>query len=339
MANYTIPAGRNQGQAIEEADDRDLNYWITAKRKKLLDDPDNRYAAQDQAWIDAAVSLLDRRSNGESRPADDMPRQQQTRQEQAPRHAQQSQQIVKVGDGGLLKTAADAMRKVAELQGACHLVNSPAVGCGIPDGCAVAWSVTYLNVERDTYPIKGDANKVGVGKDALNMISMGMGVQWDPVLSRRLDDGSNPHYCRYIAVGKMRDSDGTWISIFDEKENDLRDGSQSAKDMTEKQLAQQRSNIWSLTVTKARNRAIRGRGVKCAYQRDELLKPFVSFKLVFTGESSDPEIRRMKARSMLESQSLLYGSPQPSVGLLPGSPPPPVTAYGETLEDPDGMEM
>lgn len=291
---------------VTELSDRDLDWWITnAKRDDMRS---------------AAVAEQARRNGGAAAPL------------VSSTHSV-SASIVKIGDGGLLKTVDDVIKKIAELQGSCHLVNAPAIGCGIPDGCAVAWSVVRVQ-ERDTYLIKGDTNKVGLGKDALNSIAIGMGVQWDPVLSRRLDDASNPHYCRYLAVGKMRDSDGTWITVFDEKENDLRDGSQQAKDMTEKQLAQQRANIWSLTITKARNRAIRGRGVKCAYQRDELAKPFVSLKLIFTGESSDPEIRRMKARAMLDSSSALYGGYAAQSALLP---PPPVNTTGCSLDDEDGL--
>lgn len=295
---------------VTELSDRDLAWWIEN--------------AKNNTMRDVATDELARRANGGARSVTSDP---------VPDRQAQTVQLVKVGDGGLLKTVDDVIKKIAELQGSCHLVNAPAIGCGIPDGCAVAWSVVRVQ-ERDTYKIKGDANKVGLGKDALNSIAIGMGVQWDPVLSRRLDDASNPHYCRYLAVGKMRDSDGTWITVFDEKENDLRDGSQQAKDMTENQLAQQRANIWSLTVTKARNRAIRGRGVKCAYQRNELAKPFVSLKLIFTGESSDPEIRRMKARAMLDSSSALYGGhAAPPVFLKP----PPVNTTGYSLDDEDGI--
>lgn len=320
-----IPGGQEKGVEICDAQTGSIDFWVKRIATGLTENPNKQYADKDRQWLAEAENELRRRSNGGAAAAPSP-----ATATRAPDHS-----IVRIGDGGLLKTAEAAMQKIAELQKSCHLVNSPAIGCGIPDGCAVAWSVTYLNVDRDTYPVKGEGNKVGIGKDALNLISIGMGVQWDPVLSRRLDDGSDPHYCRYLAVGKMRDSDGTWITIFDEKENDLRDGSQQAKDMTEKQLAMQRANIYSLTITKARNRAIRGRGVKCSYPKDELLKPFVAFKLVFTGESSDPEIRRMKARAMVESQSMLYG-PSPTTAAL--APPPPVahvTADGEVVDELD----
>jgi hypothetical protein len=43
---------------------------------------------------------------------------------------------------------------------------------------------------------------------------------------------------------------------------------------------------------------------------------------MFTGDSSDPEIRRMKAKAMLESESALYGRPiaTNSHQLLPAPP-------------------
>jgi hypothetical protein len=100
--------------------------------------------------------------------------------------------------------------------------------------------------------------------------------------------------------------------------------------MTDKQLEQQRQNIMSLTISKARNRAIRGRGVACAYQPEDLAKPFVSFRLMFTGDSSDPEIRRMKAREMLSGSNDCYGPAASTSHQLMPAPP-----VGSSMPDHD----
>lgn len=337
--SYTIP-GKNKGDprvSIEDAEDKDLNYWANRMQKDLDGDPNGPYAQKNRDTLAAIAEELERRGMGDGPPPSDRanvapaPRTEVVRQ--PPRTALATRE-----SAGILKTPEQAFAKMKELSEVCHMVNAPAAGCAIPDGCGIAWTMTFIDVARDTYPIPG-GTKRGIGKEGLNKISMGMGVTWDPERSKRLDDGRHPHYCRYLAVGKLRDADGTWIDIFDEKELDLRDGSAYVMSggskngpMSEQQLAQQRSNILSLAITKARNRAIRGRGVACAYEPKDLEKPFVSFRLMFTGDSTDPEIRRMKAKAMLDGDRALFGSLREPVGQLVGHAAPPI---GSTSTDYD----
>ena len=71
----------------------------------------------------------------------------------------------------------------------CHLV-SPAAACGaIPDGCAVAFSVVWIDQARDTYNVSG---KCGLSKHALLEIANAAGIAWDARASGRLDDGRDP---------------------------------------------------------------------------------------------------------------------------------------------------
>jgi len=94
----------------------------------------------------------------------------------------------------------------------------------IPPGHAIAPSLVMIG-DDDVYPVPGNKEKVCLGKTALNRVAAAAGVRWDPVLTRRLDDGSNPHYCHYRAVGVVTDVDGQERIFSEEKEVDLRDGS------------------------------------------------------------------------------------------------------------------
>ena len=333
-SGFVIPGGKEKDKPVEEATDSTLEYWARN--------------AREDGMKEACAAELERRGMSDGPPPSDRANAAPEAQKQVAPVARAQQivpspaALVKGESAGILRTPEQAFAKMAQLAGACHMVNAPAVGCGIPDGCGIAWTMTFIDVARDTYPIPG-GTKRGIGKEGLNKISMGMGVAWDPDRSRRLDDGRNPHYCRYLAVGKLRDADGTWIDIFDEKELDLRDGSAYVNSggskngpMSEQQLAQQRSNILSLAITKARNRAIRGRGVACAYEPKDLEKPFVSFRLMFTGDSTDPEIRRMKAKAMLDGERALYGAPRENIGQLVGHAAPPVGSTASEYDQETG---
>jgi hypothetical protein len=73
---------------------------------------------------------------------------------------------------------------------------------------------------------------------------------------------------------------------------------------------QQRANIHSLAETKAKLRAIRSAiGIPGAMTPERAALPFVVPTLVPDLDTSDPEIKRMVAASLLGSQAALYGPP------------------------------
>jgi hypothetical protein len=231
--------------------------------------------------------------------------------------------------------ATDALRHASQ---AAHLV-APAPVCGsLPEGCALALAAVQVDVDTETYAIPG-GNKLGLGKTALDKIAGAAGVSWVPDQSRRLDDGSDPHYCHYKAVGRVRDFDGTVRVIQGEVEIDARDGSAQG---SAKELAQVRKFILRHAESKAKNRAIRSLGVRTSYTEAELRKPFVVAKVQFTGESSDPEIRKMfaakTADAFLGSHAALYGG-RPEPALPPAEkpdgthPPPPVGSVAPSDTD------
>jgi len=213
----------------------------------------------------------------------------------------------------LLQEAAQSMNLVA-----------PATAVGqLPEGTAVALSAIQIDTRE---MIKGGevykvGDNYGLSKPALDKIAAAAGISWERD-SRRLDDGSDPRYVHYRAVGTYVHFDGSRRTIIGEKELDLRDGSDTVdrifadartRESGTKQLRDMRSFILGHAETKARLRAIRSLGIKTSYPMEDLRKPFVVARLMFTGYSDDPVIRRENAaairQSLLGGMQALYGPP------------------------------
>jgi len=220
--------------------------------------------------------------------------------------------------------------KWAAQSGEANLV-APAPSVGVlPEGCAVSFSRVWAG--SDCYSTGG--GRFGLGKTTLNKIASAAGVSWDPIASGRLDDGSHPHYCRWRAVGSYVAFDGTRQVIVAEKEMDMREHSAQVEALqakakngdASKQIREMRQHIQSHAETKAQLRAIRSLGVQTGYPSAELERPFVVARLMFTGETEDPVLRRefarMTAKAMLGGRTALFGGSE----LQPGAQPSPAPA-------------
>jgi hypothetical protein len=282
-----------------------------------------------------------------------------------------STEITRAAPAPLMQqTARDAARITEALEAAasqCHLV-SPATSCGtLPEGCAVALSTVRVDV-AETYPIAGGdgdsagSAKVGLSKTALDRIASAAGVSWDPERSHRLDDGRDPRYCAFLAVGTLRHFDGREVVIQGTKEMDLREGSAQVEALMERyraklkrweasgkrgypprdpsaQIREMRLHILGHAETKARLRAIRALGIRTSYSTQELAKPFVVARLMFTGETADPELRRefarMQATALLAGARALYGDAAMARDSVPQFRPAPAPALGRGQVDDD----
>jgi len=214
-----------------------------------------------------------------------------------------------------------------------HLVAPSTIVGSLPAGCEVALAVVYVRADdTETYPIPGGQRpKRGLSKVALDRIAAAAGLSWDPSVSRRLDDGRDPSYVHYLAVGWYRAFDGSRVYVQGEKEMDVREGSPAVLALHEKarakgndatrQIRELRLHIMAHAETKARLRAIRAMGIRTSYDVDELRKPFVVARVVFTGHTDDPALKRLFAEktadAFLGASTTLYGPP----ALPPGPPP------------------
>jgi len=221
---------------------------------------------------------------------------------------------------------------------------SPQVGA-LPMGCEVVMVAMIIDPDTkrgDVYQVTGG---LALSAVAISKIATALGISWNPILSRRTDDGSNPHYCAWRAVGTYRHFDGSPQTIVGNKEMDLRDGSpqieaikakiRDGKDPTA-QLREIRSFISAHAETKARLRAVASMGVKRSYQPSDLAKPFVVAKLQLTGRvPGRPDMERFFAgelsRSMLGGSSMLFG--EAPVETDHGQAPPPIGAIAYDDDD------
>jgi hypothetical protein len=91
---------------------------------------------------------------------------------------------------------------------------------------------------------------------------------------------------------------------------------------------EKRRRITALCETMARLRAVRSIGIRAAYGVEELRRPFLVARIVFTGRTSDPELRRafalMGAQAALSSSRAIYGPamPWPAMPAMPAIAPP-----------------
>lgn len=240
-------------------------------------------------------------------------------------------------------TDARAATEALAMAVAHYNLISPATSVGsLPAGCELALSRMLVDTGRDGQSgdvYKTDGGKLGLGKTAIQKIGHAAGVSWDPRASGRVDNGSNPYYCRWRAVGRYKSFDGQTQTLLAEKELDLREGSPNANGLKPNQLQQMRTHIQAHCETKAQLRALRSLGIKTSYTAEELQKPFVTARVIFTGKTEDPELRRefakQIARSFTESSQALYlpAEGTPMQDALPLLPPPRV---GSVRDDDSG---
>ncbi len=273
---------------------------------------------------------------------------------------------VKHSLGKAIHDPAAVTKHLQDMAASFHIVTPQTTVEALPEGFGVAVSYVSVNPDatlggpKEVYDVSG---RLGLSMDTLKRIAAAAGVDWDPQQCGRLDDGSDPHYVHYRAVGYVRNFDGSVRTITGEVEMDLREGSPQVEEIREKaerrakkekrdndgghsQLLEQRKFILRHAESKAKNRAIADMGVKRSYAPKELEKPFAVAKLQFTGQSADPELRRtfaiMNAERALDGQHRLYGArgPAPTRPTLPafhGHSPPPVGSASPDSDDDDDM--
>lgn len=349
MSELTLPAKRGEPRTpIGDATDRDLKFWGKRLTDGLQENPGKPYAAQDRELIAGIKAELQRRKSGASLAQE-----------------QRSVAIQKTSTTTLGKSIQDpkaVTQQLQELAQAYHIVSPATRVDTLPDGCGVALSYVVVDPNPDPYngpkEVYDVGGRLGLSGDTLKRIAAAAGLDWDPRQCGRLDDGSDPHYCHYRAVGYVRNFDGSIRTVTGEVEMDARDGSPQIEEIITKakngkrgprdpapQILELRKFLLRHAESKAKNRAIADMGVKRSYAPAELQKPFAVARLTWTGETSDPELRRIFAEktadAMIGGMSALYGRtpaalppqrsiPAPSFG---GHSPPPVgVAAGEDFD-------
>lgn len=351
MTALTLPAKRGEPRkTLSEASDRDLHFWGKKIADGLKADPNKPYADKDRVLVEGIRAELQRRKAGAAQAAE--------------RRSQALAKAATTTMGRAIQDPEAITQHLVELSQNYHIV-SPATRVDVlPEGCGVAISYVVVdpNTDKDgpkeVYEVGG---RLGLSGDTLKRIAAAAGLDWDPRQCGRLDDGRDPHYCHYRAVGYVRNFDGSIRTVTGEVEMDMREGSPQIEEIRAKsaaaakkydkpddggvsQIRELRKFLLRHAESKAKNRAIADMGVKRSYAPAELQKPFAVARLTWTGETSDPELRRVFAEktadAMIGGISALYGRqpaalPQraPSAPEFSGHAPPPVGSVTDDLDD------
>jgi hypothetical protein len=384
LAAVYVPVGKGKPEVlVEECTEQQLAKFLDWYDKNSKSPAAQKRAdvavcararlAELRAGEQAAAATEQQRTQASPPPAAEPKQQRQGKGKQQPAAMPAETEALAKVDPGVqaLQRVRDVEainKRLAELSRRMHLVTPASEIEHVPEGFGV--SVSMVTVNKDATPRgPGEVYKVG-GKLALAKVSLekiwaGAGGEWIPHLTGRLDNGKDPRYWRYRAVGRVSNFDGTPRIVTGEVELDARDGSDLINEITEKAKAREKdreyqgkrdggaSQILELrkflgrhAESKAKNRAIASIGVKRAYNPGELDKPFAIVRLVFTGHSDDPTLRRelslMNARAAIQGTYALFGgTPTPALppAVAGNYDAPPVGEAGEGVgadEIPDG---
>jgi hypothetical protein len=190
--------------------------------------------------------------------------------------------------------------------------------------------------DGDVYPhsSEDDENKqkFRLTKQALMKLSVCAGIIWSVGETKRLDNRSDRNYCAFAAVGGIKKADGQPVFFraeydidFEVVEEELRESYEAKakkykKDATAKEKAdyvefcvkrdmlQKRKHKLKLAEAGAMNRVVREiLGLKNAYTKAELEKPFVMVRIVFRPDYNDKEVKKQLIAAHIQSMTGIYG--------------------------------
>ena len=215
--------------------------------------------------------------------------------------------------------------------------------------------------DGDVYPhsSEDDENKqkFRLTKQALMKLSVCAGIIWSVGETKRLDNRSDRNYCAFAAVGGIKKADGQPVFFraeydidFEVVEEELRESYEAKakkykKDASAKEKAdyvefcvkrdmlQKRKHKLKLAEAGAMNRVVREiLGLKNAYTKAELAKPFVMVRIVFRPDYNDKEVKKQLIQAHIQSMTGIYGK-QVMDGAVQESEPIDITPINPEKED------
>lgn len=262
------------------------------------------------------------------------------------------------------------------LQENCHFVSSSAICPPLPQGFAIRFNIKRVDAKTETYRVgaggalddeKDDGSgKRGLGGVALFRLANAAEISWYGDRSYRADDGKEPYYCHWHAVGVRRLLSGEWKVFDDDCRFDLREGGaqwrkimesvrgtayggkkRTAEEIREiglRQVRDTQAKILEKAQTGAKLRAIRKTLEIRTYDEAELQKPWVIAMLAYTGKNADPRVEQknldvLRDRFLVGATGLFAADSAPRARALPPKPPtayqlPPVEMEDNWHEDP-----
>lgn len=298
MDEVLIPIGNKKVARAQDATTEQLRHFVD-----WWDNQSQETAAKFAAHHNAAIMVLKQRREAEE--ADG---------------ATTTSLVQRAENVSTMASVTDPLiitRRLAELNELFHLISPAAQVDMMPVGFGVSVALVRVNPDErygEVYPV-GDG-KVALSGFKIQEMAAASGVSWDPVRGGRMDDGSDPRYCHYQAVGTVKNFDGTERWITGQVEIDARDGSDLIRGDSAKKVLGIRRFILPMAESKARNRAVANSlGIRRSYFPQDLARPFAVARLIYTGHTDDPELTRriavMTAQAALGGARALFGEPPP----------------------------
>jgi len=163
----------------------------------------------------------------------------------------------------------------------------------------------------------------GLGKSIIMSIATAAGVEW--TYRKRIDDQSDPYFCEVEVKGRYKQVDGTFRDIGQTCDMDFRAGSAQIAGKTEAGIAQLRATIRRKAETGAKLRALREAfGIEHGIPDNQIDRPFVFVRVVMTGRTDDPELRKlfgmMFVQQHLAASGALFGQMTPMLPTIGDAP-------------------
>lgn len=223
---------------------------------------------------------------------------------------------------------------------------------------------------KEVYPQRGGG--LSLSAIAFKKLGDAMGIQWVPEECGRMDDGKDPDYVHYRMTGLIKALDGTWRKIIGDKEirmsviieeltdskrekankylHDPKDGPEFKRrypdpevwvqEEVRQEALQIKKHLLSRAQSGALARATKSIGIRETYTLQELQKPFVFPKLVFSPDPTHPQDRAFLLAQGAGAMNQLYKveqpvtAAQPSLTALPPAQAPKDIAFLSPPDDP-----
>ena len=192
----------------------------------------------------------------------------------------------------------------------------------------------------DVYPENSNNDsKLRISAQGLRKLAVCAGIVWRPTECKRTDNRQDRNYVSYQATGGIKKADGAmvfWKGEYDldfevveaelrelhcNKSKNWRKSDEEKKAYVEssvrRDLIFKRKHKIKLAETGAANRVIRAiLGLKSAYTKAELSKPFVMVRIVFQPDYSDPEVKRQVTTAAIQAMTGIYGTQSQSAPVV-----------------------
>jgi hypothetical protein len=243
----------------------------------------------------------------------------------------------------IITSAQEFTGAIARLEKTCHLLTPFTSFGALAPQHALFPTIVKISTDKDAGDVYDGVGKdgrqalqflkpgeVALAKNGLQKIADALGINIH--LDYLHDGGAIRHFYHVRAVAAYRGLDGQWIQRQASEVWDLRDSSERMRGWTANQIAEGRKHGLRQCETRAINAVIRacGGGVKQAYKKTDLDKPFVAMRVAFVPDAGNADQMRVVQEHAMQGASILFAGRSSS---FPSSVPPP-EAFADPADPP-----